>query len=869
MGTPSLRKTQQCKHEQLGNKAAGQVASGQVVITQDMTLSHVALGLQKHFRMTHGDFSMDRLVESLKPQLAKQGIDLTRVPCNTVIDVRDFTKTRGVEGVPNALTTYAPVVESCRKTPEGHYQNEIQQKLTGLGGIVPEGSNVELSIKPGTTVGDIARGIQLALGEKPTEAGRWDLATKILAHNRIRNEKALRPDRHKIDITPFLPQQVKVEAPSKPPALPAALPATPALPAALPATPALPAVPPPSALPAVPPPSALPSPATSEPSTGVVSPSGGEVTVEAVKKILPSHVKAADRQAWAETIVQEIQKSGLSLTPTTVANVVATIGHESSFAADPKLTETASALFARFKQKTGQKLDDQLGDVLGSFADKEGIKTFMNTFLDTTYKKYEFANVKTEGDLFEKIHTHTEAILHDLGTQIDALSVASRMGATLKVKKEAVLNGVREKLGQAVSTLGPMQVTLQKALAMAKAEGRTLTPHEMRKELSTIPGGIHYGVQLMAQSGKAYQEHPELSPEEQQQYTFADYKAGQFSSRNAQFQEYLAQLTGQTLRHDGGLLRYQEDSDQPTADPGETEQAVQAFVKQYGSKYGLAHYNKEAIRAMLTTEKTRAFEQTPLYQAVQQAMQATVAGQPLRYAKHPEEPAQTKDSLREGKFTVAGYVKKSMQMASTFAQGVLHAPPKAPTEQERLAKWNILNQNDIRHRYGHLRYEMAKPDTLRDTGFKNTVGQPILMEKDATQALKAMVAAAAKENVNLTLISGFRTITQQRDMFEGGARQRKISLEEQSRIVAPDGYSEHGTGFSGDFADGGAPRGTPIETTKAYQWLLQHAKRFDFEWSFPPDNPQGVTPEAWHLRYVGSQKAKDVFKKARSLPAGL
>ena len=54
-----------------------------------------------------------------------------------------------------------------------------------------------------------------------------------------------------------------------------------------------------------------------------------------------------------------------------------------------------------------------------------------------------------------------------------------------------------------------------------------------------------------------------------------------------------------------------------------------------------------------------------------------------------------------------------------------------------------------------------------------------------------------------------------------------------------------------------------FEKTPAYLWLVQNANNYGFELSFPPNNPQGVSFEPWHWRYVISQIANQVFYEAR------
>jgi D-alanyl-D-alanine carboxypeptidase len=55
-----------------------------------------------------------------------------------------------------------------------------------------------------------------------------------------------------------------------------------------------------------------------------------------------------------------------------------------------------------------------------------------------------------------------------------------------------------------------------------------------------------------------------------------------------------------------------------------------------------------------------------------------------------------------------------------------------------------------------------------------------------------------------------------------------------------------------------------FEETPAFQWLKDHAAFHSFELSFPKDNPQGVSYEPWHWRFVGDRDSLETFYKARN-----
>jgi D-alanyl-D-alanine carboxypeptidase len=137
---------------------------------------------------------------------------------------------------------------------------------------------------------------------------------------------------------------------------------------------------------------------------------------------------------------------------------------------------------------------------------------------------------------------------------------------------------------------------------------------------------------------------------------------------------------------------------------------------------------------------------------------------------------------------------------------------------------------------------------------------------EAALALMKLIYAARDEGVWIIPVSCFRGITDQEKLFKAQI-QRRGSTEAAAKISAPPGYSEHHTGYAVDLADGHLPKKDityDFAKTNAFQWLKLHAKDFGFEMSFPENNPQGVSYEPWHWRYVGSPEASAIFRSARS-----
>jgi D-alanyl-D-alanine carboxypeptidase len=106
--------------------------------------------------------------------------------------------------------------------------------------------------------------------------------------------------------------------------------------------------------------------------------------------------------------------------------------------------------------------------------------------------------------------------------------------------------------------------------------------------------------------------------------------------------------------------------------------------------------------------------------------------------------------------------------------------------------------------------------------------------------------AAARSDIELVPISGFRSIARQTEIFREKLAAGK-RLEEILRYVAAPGFSEHHTGRALDI---GSPDHIELDEdfarTGAFRWLASNAASFGFVMSYPRGNPHGIGYEPWH-----------------------
>lgn len=188
---------------------------------------------------------------------------------------------------------------------------------------------------------------------------------------------------------------------------------------------------------------------------------------------------------------------------------------------------------------------------------------------------------------------------------------------------------------------------------------------------------------------------------------------------------------------------------------------------------------------------------------------------------------------------------------------------KSPNNKPEAVNQEVNAPPDL---FGHHPYQEAPLSQLRTIG-RASDGYEIRLREAAAKNFLSMQAAAKAEGIDLVVISGFRTIAEQQQLFFDISKQRNQTPAQRAKVSAPPGHSEHHTGYAIDIGDGDVPSAilsTSFEKTAAFQWLQNNAAKYGFEMSFPPNNPQGVMYEPWHWRFVGDDDSLATFYKKQN-----
>lgn len=142
-----------------------------------------------------------------------------------------------------------------------------------------------------------------------------------------------------------------------------------------------------------------------------------------------------------------------------------------------------------------------------------------------------------------------------------------------------------------------------------------------------------------------------------------------------------------------------------------------------------------------------------------------------------------------------------------------------------------------------------------------------MMRKVAAEALERMFAAAEEDGILLAGVSGFRSGSTQKSLFEYYVS--RDGEEKASRYSARPGHSEHQTGLAMDVSgiSGKCAATDCFADTAEAAWLAEHAHEHGFIIRYPKGKEEitGYKYEPWHLRYVGPEIAEEIWKRGITL----
>ncbi len=126
-----------------------------------------------------------------------------------------------------------------------------------------------------------------------------------------------------------------------------------------------------------------------------------------------------------------------------------------------------------------------------------------------------------------------------------------------------------------------------------------------------------------------------------------------------------------------------------------------------------------------------------------------------------------------------------------------------------------------------------------------------------------MYLAALEDGIELTPVSGYRSVERQTNNFENKIQKyidegygKTEATQMAATIILPPGTSEHNAGLAMDICS----LYESFDDTDEFAWLSENAADYGFILRYPEDK-QHITKiiyEPWHWRYVGVETAKEM-----------
>ena len=172
----------------------------------------------------------------------------------------------------------------------------------------------------------------------------------------------------------------------------------------------------------------------------------------------------------------------------------------------------------------------------------------------------------------------------------------------------------------------------------------------------------------------------------------------------------------------------------------------------------------------------------------------------------------------------------------------------------------------------HPLAQAYKPDDMvkvkYDVSGVGVKGETDQLRKVAAEAFEAMVEAAAEQEINIKMRTGFRSYEYQRDRLYDPEVKNKGEAEANKSTAKP-GQSEHQTGLALDI--GGESQNYALSyefgDTKEGKWVAEHYHEFGFIIRYvdgtkkEPGKTTGYVFESWHIRYIGVEAATEMHQQ--------
>lgn len=128
--------------------------------------------------------------------------------------------------------------------------------------------------------------------------------------------------------------------------------------------------------------------------------------------------------------------------------------------------------------------------------------------------------------------------------------------------------------------------------------------------------------------------------------------------------------------------------------------------------------------------------------------------------------------------------------------------------------------------------------------------------------LTEMVNAAKSDNIDLSVVSAYRSYSTQVSTYNYWLSKNNNNVEYVDTFSARPGHSQHQLGTVIDFSTNeiNDVLGDSFANTKASTWLIENAYKYGWVISYPKEYESitGYKYESWHYRYIGKSNALEM-----------
>lgn len=152
------------------------------------------------------------------------------------------------------------------------------------------------------------------------------------------------------------------------------------------------------------------------------------------------------------------------------------------------------------------------------------------------------------------------------------------------------------------------------------------------------------------------------------------------------------------------------------------------------------------------------------------------------------------------------------------------------------------------------------------------------LQAEAWDALEEMLAAAAAADLDIYILSAYRSYADQSKVFAGWVDSEQDqgysfleAVERASSYSARPGHSEHQLGTAVDLM---CLTCKPFEDSEGnqqvYKFIAENAHKYGYVVSYPPETEDttGYISEPWHIRYVGVDIATELHARGYLAQSG-